>query len=68
MFATLHKPLVDDLAGKVLASLDVNGFLHDGIGTTAQGLSSAILNGYKSTTSANKDSKQKYLAGNGDRH
>ena len=43
MFATLHKPLVDNLAGIVLPRMDVNGFLHDGIGTTAQSLSSAIL-------------------------
>jgi len=43
MFATLHKPLVDDLARKILPRGDVNRFLHDGISTTAQGLSSAIL-------------------------
>ena len=44
MFATLHEALVDDLAGKVLPRMNVDGFLHDGIGTTPQGLSSAILN------------------------
>lgn len=35
MFAALHKPLVNDLAGKVFPRVNVDGFLHDGIGTTA---------------------------------
>ena len=40
---TLHEFLIDDLASIVLASLDVNGFLDDGVGSATQGLAGTIL-------------------------
>jgi len=43
VFATFHKSLVYDFASKVFACFDMNGFLHDGIGSTAKGLPSFIL-------------------------
>ena len=43
MFSTLHEFLVDDLAGIVGTSLDMHGFLHNGIRSAAQRLSRAIL-------------------------
>ena len=43
MFATFHELFVDDFASKVFACFDMNGFLYDGIGATAKGLSSSIL-------------------------
>lgn len=43
MFPTLHKFLVNDLAGIILPSLDMYGLLHDGIGAATKGLSCAVL-------------------------
>lgn len=43
MFATLHEFLVDDLAGIVFASFDMDGLFNDGIGSASQGLAGAIL-------------------------
>ena len=43
MLAPLHELLVDDLAGIVLAGLDVHGLLYDGIRAAAQCLASTIL-------------------------
>lgn len=43
MFATFHEPFVYDFASKVFACFDMNGFLYDGISTTAKGLPSSIL-------------------------
>lgn len=43
VLAALHELLVDDLAGIVLARLDVHGLLYDGVCSTAERLASAIL-------------------------
>ena len=45
VFAPLHEPLVDDLARIVFSGRDMDGFLHDGISTNAEGLSSSVLKG-----------------------
>ena len=36
MFATGHKPLIDDLGSIVAASIDVDAFFHNGIGSSSQ--------------------------------
>jgi hypothetical protein len=43
MFSTLHEALVDNLARIIFSCLDVNRFLHNGIGTAAQSFSCSIL-------------------------
>jgi hypothetical protein len=43
MFAALHELLVDDLAGIVLAGLNVDGLLYNSIGAATQRLAGAIL-------------------------
>lgn len=43
MLPPLHELLVDDFAGIVLARLDVNRLLHDGIRPTTERLACAIL-------------------------
>ena len=43
MLAPLHELLVDDLAGIVLSSLDVHGFLDNGIGALAECAACAVL-------------------------
>lgn len=43
VLTALHKLLVDDLAGIVLAGLDVDGLLYDGIGAASKRLACAIL-------------------------
>jgi hypothetical protein len=43
MLPPLHELLVDDLAGIVLAGLDVDGLLHDGIRSATKRLACAIL-------------------------
>ena len=43
MFSALHELLVDDFAGIVDPSLDVNGLLDDGVRATTQGLPSPVL-------------------------
>lgn len=63
MFTALHKLLVDDLAREVLASLDVDGLLDDGIGSTAEGLSSAVLRADEREDYMDQRGKAAYLAG-----
>ena len=59
MFSPLHELLVDDLAGIVLAGLDVHGLLDDGIGAAAQGLACAILDvGTEGLSAARAKEKQ----------
>ena len=43
MLPPLHELLVDDLAGIVLAGLDVDGLFDDGVGTGAEGFAGAVL-------------------------
>lgn len=43
MLTALHEFLVDDLAGIILARLDMNRFLYNGICTATECLSSTIL-------------------------
>ena len=43
MFAPFHKFFVNDFASKVFACFDMDGLLHDGIGTTSKSLPSSIL-------------------------
>lgn len=43
MFSALHELLVNYLASKVLARLDMDGLLNDGICSTSKGLAGAIL-------------------------
>jgi hypothetical protein len=43
IFASLHELLVDDLAGIVLASLDVDRLFDDGVRSAAQSLACAVL-------------------------
>ena len=43
VFAALHEALVDDLAGVVLACIDVDRLLHDGIRAAAERLARPIL-------------------------
>ena len=43
VFPPLHELLVDDFAGKVLAGLDVDGLLDDGIRSAAERLARAVL-------------------------
>jgi hypothetical protein len=45
VLATLHELLVDDFAGIVFASGDVNGLLDDGVGSAAEGLARPVLDG-----------------------
>lgn len=45
MLAALHEALVDDLAGVVLAALDVDRLLHDRVRPAAERLSGAVLSG-----------------------
>ena len=50
MFSTLHKLLVDDLAGIVLASLDVDRLLDDSICSTSKRTPCPVLEGQQSRT------------------
>jgi len=43
VFTTLHEFLINDLAGKVFPSMNVDGFLDHGVGATAKGFACAIL-------------------------
>ena len=43
MFSALHELLVDDLAGVVLAGLDVDGLFDDGVGAAPEGLARPVL-------------------------
>jgi hypothetical protein len=43
MFPALHELLVNDFAGIVFPSLDMNSLLHDGVCSTSKGFASAIL-------------------------
>ena len=43
MFPSLHKLLVDNLAGIILARLNMNGLFHDRIRPAAEGLACAVL-------------------------
>lgn len=42
MFATGHKPLIDNLGSIVAASIDVDAFFHDGIGSGSQRLADLV--------------------------
>lgn len=43
MFPALHELLVDDFASIVLAGLDVDGFLDNGVGSTAESPAGSVL-------------------------
>jgi hypothetical protein len=43
MFPSLHKLLVDNLAGIILARLNMNGLFHDRIRPAAESLARAVL-------------------------
>jgi hypothetical protein len=42
VFATGHKPLIDDLGSIVAASIDVDAFFNDGIGASSQCLADLV--------------------------
>lgn len=43
VFPALHKLFVYDFASIILASLDMDGFLYNGVGSTAKGPTSSVL-------------------------
>ena len=45
MLATLHELLVNDFAGIIFASGDMNGLFDDGVGSAAEGLARPVLDG-----------------------
>jgi hypothetical protein len=68
MLTALHKLLVDDLAGIVLARLDVDGLLYDGVRSASECFACAVLQ--KGSATLPQIRRPTYLAGHslGGRH